>query len=305
MLHLQLMRFFSCQLYLGFFDLASQFILKIGRNIFNRSTKILNIFSQDQIEQGFIPVSTAQQVVAICCKNLDVASTALHSHFHKCDVKSTAAQVVHQRRFIFLELISAIVDCCSSRLIDYTHYVHTCKRTGLFSCIALGIAEIGRAGNDHILDIFILKLTIFLNPAKNNAGEFDRIIFFSINNIALAIRKVSSSNIPLEELAKPFGIYFSFFLCTIAHNNLPIFHYVNSRCDNILLRFIVGDNFCSARVIQLRNTRIRSTQVNSVNSHCLFLPSIVIQSILLVLSHRSHLRLNSKMHRRHMYRRFL
>src|SRR5699024_8617259 len=69
------------------------------------------------------------------------------------DVEGTATEVEDQDGLLLVALLQAVCQCCGGRLVDDAQDVQACDLAGILGCLALGVVEVSRHGDDRVGDV--------------------------------------------------------------------------------------------------------------------------------------------------------
>ncbi len=117
------------------------------------ATKIKTLFFfegvSQEVDDAFINMVTTEVGVTVGRFNFDHAVT----HFEDGDVERTATEIEDGNLFIGL-LIEAVGQSGCGWFVDNSLDVQAGDGTGVFGCLALGIVEIGRNGDNGVGYLF-------------------------------------------------------------------------------------------------------------------------------------------------------
>ena len=101
--------------------------------------------------------------------------------FQNGNIERAAAQVINRDGAVFV-LVQAVSQSGRGRLVDDTQNVKPRDFAGVFGRLTLRIVEIGRNGNDRLVDFFAqIAFGIFLNLLQNDCRNLRRRIFLSLD----------------------------------------------------------------------------------------------------------------------------
>ena len=101
--------------------------------------------SNAEIDENVIKVFTTEMGVAIC--GLDFKDAILNGEERHIESASTKIENEHIL-FTLTGLVKAVSDCGGSRLVDDTLHIETSNSAGVLGCLALGVIEVSRDGDD-------------------------------------------------------------------------------------------------------------------------------------------------------------
>ena len=146
-----------------------------GHGVFAQVDPLLFFeFVGHPIDQHLIEVVAAQVRIAV---GGDDAEHAV-GHFQHRHVEGAAAQVEHDDLFVFFAF-QAVGQRGRGRLVDDAGNFQTGDLPGVFGRLPLGVVEIGRNGDDRLVDLVAeIGLGRFLQLAENLGRDFRRSQFF-------------------------------------------------------------------------------------------------------------------------------
>ena len=95
-----------------------------------------------------VEIVTAE--VGVTVGGLDLEHTV--SELHDGNIECTATEVEHGDFHVLVLLVKAVCKGCRSRLVDNSLHIETCNLAGFLGCLALGVREICRHGDDSLSD---------------------------------------------------------------------------------------------------------------------------------------------------------
>ncbi|EMS95236.1 putative NAD-specific glutamate dehydrogenase [Agrobacterium tumefaciens str. Cherry 2E-2-2] len=121
-------------------------------------------------DQTHVKVFTAKEGIAIGGLHFEDAV----ADFQNGNIEGAAAKVVNGNRLAVL-LVETVSKRCRSRLVDDTQDVQTGDTAGILGCLTLGVVEVGRNGDDGLLDLFAeIGFSRFLHLLKDHRGNLRR-----------------------------------------------------------------------------------------------------------------------------------
>src|SRR5690606_30237785 len=137
-------------------------------------------------DQAHVEVLAAEERVAVGRRDLEHAG----ADFEHGDVERTAAQVVDRDRSGRL-LVEAVGERGGGRLVDDAQHLQAGDLAGVLGGLPLGVVEIGRNGDDGLLDLLAeIALGRFLHLLKDHRGDLRRRIGFALGfdpGVAVAV----------------------------------------------------------------------------------------------------------------------
>ena len=125
------------------------------------------------VDEDFVEVVATEVGIAV---GRDDAEHAV-GHFEDGDVERTAAEVEDADRFFALA-VEAVGERCGRRLVDDAGDFETGDLAGVFGCLALGVVEVGRHGDDGFVHLVAeICFCGFLELAQNHRRDFGWRVF--------------------------------------------------------------------------------------------------------------------------------
>ncbi len=127
-------------------------------------------------DQAHVEIFTAEERVAIGGLHLEHAI----ADFEHGDIERAAAKVINRNRARLL-LVHAIGKRRRCRLVDDAQHFQARDLAGILGCLALGVVEVGRNGDDRLRDLLAeLGFGGFLHLLKDEAGDFAGRVFLAV-----------------------------------------------------------------------------------------------------------------------------
>ena len=103
-------------------------------------------FLRNVIDDDVVPIFAAEAMIAVGREHLDAMSFDPHDR----DVEGAAAKVEHENRLVFIELVEAIGQRRSGRLVDDLQDIQPGQTAGGDRRGAFRVVEISRHGDDRV-----------------------------------------------------------------------------------------------------------------------------------------------------------
>ena len=105
-------------------------------------------FVGEPVDDDLVEVVAAEVGVAIGRLNFEDAV----AEFENRDIECAAAEVEHCDLLILVGLVEAVGEGCGGRLVDDTAHFQTGDLAGFLGCLTLRVVEVGRHGDDSLVD---------------------------------------------------------------------------------------------------------------------------------------------------------
>src|SRR6266568_63867 len=121
----------------------------------------------DPVDNQLVEVLTTQECIAVGGLDFKYSVTQLQDR----NIERTTAQVEYGDFFVFF-LVKSVCQGCCGRLVNDTQHVQSGNLAGVLGCLALGVIEVGRHGDNRIGDggakIILGGLFHFLQDHRRN-----------------------------------------------------------------------------------------------------------------------------------------
>ena len=134
-------------------------------------------FGRDVVNEHFVEIVTTKVSVTVRAENFDQFIT----DFKDRNVERTTTEV-EDADLLFFFLIESISQSCGGWLVDNSSDFKTSNLTGVFCRLTLSVVEIGRYGDDGLVD-FMTEIVFcgFLQLTQNQRGNFRRRMILAVD----------------------------------------------------------------------------------------------------------------------------
>ena len=222
---------------------------------------VLELLDQP-VDDRLVPVVTAELVVTGGCTDLDDTVADLQEG----DVEGTATEVEDQDGLFLIALLQAVCQRCGGRLVDDAQDVQACDLAGILGCLALGVVEVSRHGDDRVGDVLAqVGLGVALQLHQGACGDLLCGVLLVVDFYVPAV----VADVSLDGADGAVNVGDRLVLCGLTDQNLAVLSEgYDGRRGACALG--VGDNSCLA-ALEHRHHRVRGSKVNTYcASHCLF-----------------------------------
>ena len=125
----------------------------------------------EEVDDAVVDIIAAEVGVSVGRKNLEGLLAVNLVDIDDGDIERAAAEVVDRDLALALDLVNAVGECRSGRLVDDALYVKSCDAARILGCLALRVVEVCRNGDDRLGYLLAEDVLSGLLPLRKSAEE--------------------------------------------------------------------------------------------------------------------------------------